>query len=158
MDSSLNMAIFSPLRLRRMADRSTELTQKFITFQISQQWCALPIEELVKVIIMEEISHDSQPLGIKLTQYKGQQLIVWDVGNLIFGKSSFRLPTISNQHLLIGRLANDDVIGIPIDAPPATQAVLASAIQPTTDLPGITAIVTAGHQHYVLDLAAIEHL
>jgi lipoprotein-anchoring transpeptidase ErfK/SrfK len=85
-------------------------------------------------------------------------LIVWDVGNLLFGKSSFRLPAIPDQHLLIGRLANDEAIGVPIDAPPTTQAVLSSAIQPTTDLPGIIAIMTAGHQYYVLDLAAIENL
>jgi chemotaxis signal transduction protein len=153
-----NMAIFSPLRLRRLADQSTEATQKFITFQIAQQYCALPIDQLVKVIMMEEISYTVQPTGHTVIKYKGQDLVVWDLGKLLFGQTSIPSTATQHQHLLLGRAANDQVVGWLIDTPPATQTVVASALLPSTDLPGIVATITADRQYYVVNLTAIENL
>lgn len=141
-----------------MANRTREQTQKLVTFTISQQWCALPIADLVKVIVVEELCPDNHRLGIQFARYQGQEIIVWDIGKLVFGQSSFQLPASAERHLLLGRLSNDEIVGVPIDAPPATQTVVISALQPTTDFPGITAIMTTDARYYVLDLAAIESL
>jgi chemotaxis signal transduction protein len=152
-----NMAIFSPLRLRRLADQAAEATQQFITFQIAQQFCALPIDQLVKVIMMEEISYTVQSAGTTI-KYKGQNLAIWDLGQLLFGQTSINPVVAPNQHLLLGRAANDQVISWLIDAPPATQTAVVSAVLPMTDLPGIIATVTTDRQYYVVNLAAVENL
>jgi chemotaxis signal transduction protein len=153
----LNMAIFSPLRLRRLADQATEATQQFITFQIAQQFCALPVDQLIKVMIMTEITDVVQPSGSKIIKYKGQDLVVWDVGKLLFGQTSFTDKAISNQHMVLGRAAHDQVVGLLIDHPPATLTVGATAVLPTNDAPGIMATISADHQYYVLSLLAIEN-
>jgi chemotaxis signal transduction protein len=152
------MAIFSPLRLRRLADQATEAAQQFVTFQIAQQFCAIPIDNLVKVIIMEEISADVQLAGHKVIKYKGQDLVVWDAGQLLFGQTSFTDEIVFNQHILLAKAADDQVVGLLIDAPPATQTVKDSAVSLVTDLPGIMATIVTDHQYFVVSLAAIENL
>lgn len=152
------MAIFSPLRLRRLTDRVAESTQQFITFQLGQQFCAVPIEQLIKVILTETISEDqSSNSGRLAIWYKGQELEIWDAGQVLFGQTALTSTAIQNQHMLLGRAANDQVVVLAIDSPPATQTVKISAIQPVIDLPGIMATVTTDCQYYVVNLAAIEN-
>ncbi len=157
LNTPLDMAIFSPLRLRRLADQATEATQQFITFQIAQKFCALPIDQLIKVIIMAEITDVVQPSGSKIIKYKGQDLVVWDVGKLLFGQTSFTASAAPDQHILLGRAAHDQVVGLLIDHPPATLTVGATVVLPTNDSPGIIATINAKHQYYVLNLLAIEN-
>ena len=151
------MAIFSPLRLRRLTDQVAEATQQFITFRLGQQFCAVPIEQLIKVIMTETVN-EPQPAtdSHQVISYKGQELLVWDAGQVLFGQTS--LGEKLNQHMLLGRAAHDQVVVLAIDSPPATQTVKSSAILPVDDLPGITATITTDCQYYVVNLAAIENL
>jgi chemotaxis signal transduction protein len=153
------MAIFSPLRLRRLTDQVAEATQQFITFQIGQKFCAVPIDQLIKVILTEtndeeQLSNSSRPV----ISYKDQELAIWDAGQVLFGQTSLTRTKTQNQHMLLGRAANDQVVVLAIDSPPATQTVKSSAIQPVHDLPGIMATITTDCQYYVVNLAAIENL
>ncbi len=150
------MAIFSPLRLRRLTDQVAEATHQFITFQLGSQFCAVSIDQLIKVIIMTENTDQTQLSSHKVIQYKGHELAVWDAGQALFGQTS--LAKNSNQHLLLGRAAHDQVVVLAIDSPPATQTVKSSAILPIHGLPGITATITTDCQYYVVNLAAIENL
>ncbi len=49
------MAIFSPLRSRRSSTRQTEITQQLIAFRLRQEWFALPIETVLKVVPMGSV-------------------------------------------------------------------------------------------------------
>ncbi len=152
------MAIFSPLRLRRLTDQVAETTHQFITFQLGSQFCAVSIDQLIKVIIMTENTDPAQSSSRQVIQYKGHKLAVWDAGQVLFGQTSLTNVENSHQHLLLGRAAHDQVVVLAIDSPPATQTVKSSAILPIHDLPGITATITTDCQYYVVNLAAIENL
>jgi chemotaxis signal transduction protein len=153
------MAIFSPLRLRRLTDQVAEATQQFITFQLGQKFCAVPIDQLIKVILTETTEEEQLSNSSRaVISYKGQELAVWDAGQVLFGQTSLVGSKIQNQHMLLGRAANDQVVVLAIDSPPATQTVKSSAILPVHDLPGIMATITTDCQYYVVNLAAIENL
>ncbi len=152
------MAIFSPLRLRRLTDQATETTQQFITFQIGQEFCAVPIEQLIRVIILNDTSNINQSLGRPVIQYKGQELAVWDAGHHLFGQTSLGATGSAPQHFLLGRAAADQAVVFPIDSPPATQTFKSSTVVPVPDLPGIIATITTDCQYYVVNLASIETL
>ncbi len=153
------MAIFSPLRLRRLTDQVAEATQQFITFQLGQQFCAVPIDQLIKLIMTETIGETQSFTSSRpVISYKGQELAVWDAGQVLFGETSLARNKTPHQHMLLGRAAHDQVVVLAIDSPPATQTVKSSAIQPVDDLPGIMATITTDCQYYVVNLAAIENL
>jgi chemotaxis signal transduction protein len=152
------MAIFSPLRLRRLTDQTTAATQQFITFQIGQKFCAVPIDQLIRVIILHDTSNIGQSLDRPVIQYKGQELVVWDAGHHLFGQTSLGVQGSFPKHFLLGRAAQDQAIVFPIDSPPATQTVKSSTVIPVPDLPGIIATITTDCQYYVVNLASIETL
>jgi chemotaxis signal transduction protein len=151
------MAIFSPLRMRRTADRSTTATRRFITFQISKQFCAIPIEMVVKAAFMDAIYTDVQHPELLLTRYKGKELLLLDVGKALFDESVLDRPQADRQ-LLIVRMVGDQAIGIPIDSSPTTYNVSAELILPSPPkLPAaIEAVFTADNTRYfVLNLASL---
>ncbi len=152
------MAIFSPLRLRRLTDQTTETTQQFITFQIGKEFCAVPIEQLIRVIILSETNNIGQSLNRPVIQYKGQELAVWDAGQNLFGQTSLGSQESAPQHFLLGQAAAGQAVVFPIDSPPATQTVKSSGVVPVKNLPGIIATITTDCQYYVVNLASIEIL
>lgn len=130
------MAIFSPLRYRRFAARQTEPTQQIIAFRLRQEWFALPLNVVRKVISMGNVYGDPKGTGISLTVYQEQELLVVDVSHRIFGEtlqSHHNSNNIIHQRfLLIVQTNAEDCIGLPIDSLPEIHRVPSSAF---TSLP-----------------------
>ena len=82
------MAIFSTLRSRRFAAVQTETTEQIITFCLREEWFALPILAVQKVIPLGKVYGDPQGTGVSITAYEEQEIIVIDVAKFIFQDSS----------------------------------------------------------------------
>jgi chemotaxis signal transduction protein len=151
------MAIYSPLRSRRLAAQQVEATQRLITFKLGTEIFALPLASVHKVTTLDapgerlgkRLYGDPHGTGVSLTTYQGRELVVIDVGHRIFGKPQQSLlpsPSKNNsvaiaprsddavRYLLILQPAPDRLLGLPIDSPPMIQSLAASAFQPLPDL------------------------
>jgi chemotaxis signal transduction protein len=139
------MAIYSPLRSRRLAAQQAEATQRLIIFQLRQSTFALPLDKVHKATTFDRLYGDANGAGVTLTTYQGRELTVIDVGNKIFGATPTVLPPlksiIANQsndsdlevsHLLILQREDGQLVGLPIDSPPSIRPVAASAFSPLT--------------------------
>jgi chemotaxis signal transduction protein len=80
------MAIYSPLRSRRLAAQQTEATQRLITFKLGEENFALPLDRVQKVTTLDLLYADPQGTGVSLTTYQDREILVIDVGHRIFGK------------------------------------------------------------------------
>jgi chemotaxis signal transduction protein len=142
------MAIFSPLRNRRLAAKKNLATQQLIAFKLHQEWFALPIHTVSQVIILDKIYGDPDHKGIALTHYKQQEILVIDVGHLIFSQpQNPDLTTINSRFLVIIKKAIDDLVGLPIDSPPSIRRVPQESLKP---LP--LTYLTQGNIHCVSSL------
>ena len=148
------MAIYSPLRSRRLAAQKTEATQRLIIFKLRAETFALSLDLVRKVTTLdapgERLSQrlygDPNQTGVSLTTYQGRELVVIDVGYRIFGKSEPVLSTLPNsetavelpaaavRYLLILQPEPDRLIGLPIDSPPSIQSLQLSAFRPLPDI------------------------
>jgi chemotaxis signal transduction protein len=144
------MAIYSPLRSRRLAAKQIEATQRLITFELRTQTFALPLDRVRKVIALDapgarigqRLYGDPNQTGVCLTTYEGHELVVIDVGYRIFGNTLALLPIQSQaseftaaiaptiRYLLILQPEPDRLIGVPIDSPPSIQSIQVSALKP----------------------------
>jgi purine-binding chemotaxis protein CheW len=132
------MTIYSPIRSRRTAARKTEKTQQLITFRLRQEWFALPIHAVQRVIQMGKVYGDPQGTGISLTNYQGREIIVVDVAYRIFGETSSvneekknSLVRVSDANepriLLVVQSDKGEIVGLPVDATPVMRRVPDSA-------------------------------
>jgi chemotaxis signal transduction protein len=146
------MAIYSPLRSRRLAARQTEATQRLITFKLEGETFAIPLDRVHKAITLDAAGErlgyrlygDPQGTGVSLIAYQGRELVVIDVGRQIFGKAQQILPIdrpktatavartsmAEVRYLLILQPEPERLIGLPIDSPPSIQSLQISAFQP----------------------------
>jgi purine-binding chemotaxis protein CheW len=133
------MAIYSSLISRRATTKKTEKTKQYITFRLRQEWFALPIESLQKVIQMGKVYGDPQGTGISLTNYQDREIIVVDVGRRIFGDMSSSHEKIKTDPSSVGdaneprimllvQNSQDEIVGLPIDSIPAMRRVPDSAL------------------------------
>ena len=151
------MAIYSPLRSRRLAAQQTEATKRLITFKLGEGDFALPLDRVQKVTTLDRVYGDPDRTGVSLTTYQGRELVVIDVGYRIFGKTQqvllpsqkTRTSTPTNQidgdlirYLLILQsepmetatgLVNG-LVGLPIDSAPSIQSIKLSAFQPLPEI------------------------
>jgi chemotaxis signal transduction protein len=150
------MAIYSPLRSRRLAAQQVEATQRLITFKLGEETFALPLDGVHKVTKLDRLYGDPGGTGVSLTTYQGRELVVIDVGHRIFGKAPQVLPPSPKKgsgmvtpnrgsdnlvrYLLILQSApvsaasEQRLVGLPIDSPPAIQSIQASAFQPLPEI------------------------
>jgi chemotaxis signal transduction protein len=143
------MAIYSPLRSRRLAARDrVEQTQRLITFKLDSETFALPLDRVHKVTTFERSYGDPNATGVSMTTYQGRELVVIDVGHRIFGRAAQILPpspkpTLTSidredvptvKYLLVLQPTPNRLVGLPIDSPPSIQSLPLSAFQPLPDL------------------------
>lgn len=120
------MAIYSPLRYRRLANRQTEKTTQFIGFRLRQEWFALPINNVYKVIPIGEIY--TVDTGINLTNYEGKEILVLDVARQIFAEALSSPAKIEEAKCLAIVISNSgDLLGLPADSPPSIFRIPESA-------------------------------
>ncbi len=150
------MAIYSPLRSRRLAAQQTEATKRLITFKLGEGDFALPLDRVQKVTTLDRVYGDPDRTGVSLTTYQGRELVVIDVGHRIFGKAQQELlPSQQTRSSRTTQLDGDAIryllilqsepvetatglvsqlVGLPIDSPPSIQSVKLSAFQPLPDI------------------------
>lgn len=125
------MALLTTSRHRRLASTSKQATRQLITFQLRQEWCALPINAVEKVVMMGKVYGDPQQTGVSVTSHEGRELLVVDVGHRIFGESYsdmssapvFATDKNVTRFLLVVRDDSGQSIGLPIDSAPAVRRV-----------------------------------
>jgi purine-binding chemotaxis protein CheW len=149
------MAIFSPLRSRRFAARQAEVTQQLIAFRLRHEWFALSIHAVQKVVSMGNVYGDPRRTGVSLSLYQGQELLVVDVAQRIFGMVSVQdleaksldardpqnqTDSPQQRYLMIVQSTGGDIVGLPIDSLPVLRRVPESSV---TSLP--TAYLSEGN-------------
>ncbi len=156
------MAIYSPLRSRRLAAQQTEATQRLITFKLGEENFALPLDRVQKVTTLDKLYGDPKGTGLSVTTYQDRELVVIDVGHRIFGKEPQvwlpsqpeNIPAVAthpNVHLVRYLLvlqskavdpvrlamstvaAESQLVGLEIDSAPSIQSMPLSAFQPLLD-------------------------
>lgn len=157
------MAIYSPLRSRRLAAAKTEATLRLITFKLDRETFALPLASVHRVTTLDASGQRGQRLhgdphgtGVSLTTFQGRELVVIDVGQRIFGKTPQSLQDPQQRHeeivvpteqqeksqriadliryLLVLQPEPDRLIGLPIDSPPSIQSIPVAAFQPLPEI------------------------
>ena len=141
------MAIYSPLRSRRLAAQQTEATQRLITFKLCQETFAVKLASVHKVTTLDRLYGDPSGTGVSLTTYQNRELVVIDVGHRIFGKTQQLVPPQAKRidapesnlnplvrFLLILQPEPNRLVGLPIDSPPSIQSIQISAFQPLPDI------------------------
>ena len=138
------MALLTTPRRRRLANTSKQATRQLIAFQLRQEWCALPIDSVEKVILMGTVYGDPNRTGVSVTAYEGRELVVVDVGYRIFGDSQTVHGSAANdiehsdrnaapqtvRFMLIVRDEAGTRVGLPIDSAPAVRRVPDDSIAP----------------------------
>jgi hypothetical protein len=149
-DSSIDrqafMAIYSPLRSRRLAAQSTEATQRLITFKLSGENFALPLNRIKKVTTLDLLYPDPNGTGVCLTTYQDKEVLVIDAENRIFGKpQQIWLPGEQEHNPAVGTHPKLNLIKYllilqsePVDPLPAAIATEPTAEPPEDRLVGLT--------------------
>jgi purine-binding chemotaxis protein CheW len=131
---------FSPSsRSRRLQERQAEATEQFVTFRLHQEWFALPVQSVQRVQLLGDVFGDPQRSGVSLTIYENQELLVVDVGHLIFKEApqpleflNTNLPTsrlTSPRFLIVLENTEGKLVGLPVDSKPTLRRFLASAVK-----------------------------
>src|SRR6476646_3497217 len=147
------MATLSSLKGRRFGAKQTEATQQVLTFRLDQEWFALPIQSVQKVVSLGQIYADPKKTGVRLTMYQNRELVVVYVVHRIFGQAPSLSVSAStsppnpaapdpslSRYLLILQISSGELVGLPIDSQPVLRRVPMSAFEP---LP--TAYATEGN-------------
>jgi chemotaxis signal transduction protein len=123
------MTIYSPLRYRRFTASQTETIHQMVGFRLYQEWFALPINAIQKIIPLGKVYGDPKATGISLTNYEGRELLVVDVGHQIFGNApSLNLDETEQRFLAVLTNLKGESIGLPIDSAPSVLRVPESAL------------------------------
>lgn len=136
------MAILSTLKSRRLRTPKGEKTEQVIVFQIQQEWFALPIFAVKKVVPKSETHGDYQNSGAGLTIHEGKELLVIDISHQVFGNTGNRgthtmgapgpnAESKSGQgYLLIICSRQGDLVGLPLESSPTVRRFPESEIVP----------------------------
>lgn len=140
------MTLYSHRISRRSSGKNNTNTQQIITFLLGEEWFALPIDVIQKVVQLGKVYGDPQKKGVSLTHYQGQELLVIDVARRIFSTEilSSNQNTDETRFLLIIHNENNEIVGLPIDSSPSILKVSESAFIPLPDI-----YLTQGNIHCI---------
>lgn len=126
------MAILSSGRARR--SRKTEVTEQLIAFRLRQEWFALPIASVHRVVTMGKVFGDPGQTGVGLTQYQDQELLVIDVGRRIFSEAADLIAVEAKPSeqrcLMVVKNSEGELVGLPIDSQPEVRRAPKSQFMP----------------------------
>ncbi len=147
--------MLSSLKYQQFKTRVAQKTRQVIAFQIRQEWFALPIGAVHKVVPMSNTYGDPLGSGMSIMVYQGQELGVLDVERKIFGKSlpqetlllapsltvdtdtNFSLPSQTEapkiqtpEYLIILQNTQGNIVGLPIDSSPLVRRFPDSSFAP----------------------------
>ncbi|MEO0852559.1 MAG: chemotaxis protein CheW [Cyanobacteria bacterium J06648_11] len=128
------MPALSSLRTRRSRSRTAEATRQVLVFKLQDEWFALPIEAVQKVVVRGDIYGDPNGSGVSLTVFDGRELVVVDVARRIFNRLSETeaiAPTSQQpSFLFVIRDSQDNWVGLPANTPPTVRRLPESAFAP----------------------------
>jgi chemotaxis signal transduction protein len=123
------------LRSRRFADRATEPTQQYITFQLRQYSFALPIQNLKRVSLVKDESNITANLGTPDPEQEEVRFI--DVDHRIFASTDSPVQTAEDSTnlkqqscVILFSDAAGQTVGLAIDTQPKMQRIAQSQILP----------------------------
>ncbi len=149
--------MLSSLKSQQYKTRVAQKTRQVIAFQIREEWFALPIGAVHKVVPMSNTYGDPLGSGMSIMVFQGQELGVLDVERKIFGKplpqenlllapsltadtdtdTSFSLlpqtetPKIQTpEYLIILQNTQGNIVGLPIDSSPLVRRFPDSSFAP----------------------------
>lgn len=151
------MAISSSIRSRRFAARQAKLLgdnqsgkiQHLVIFKLRQEWFAVAVTSVYKVIPFPKLYEAPHHKGVILTNYQDREILVIDVGQKIFGELPQNFADIRNleaQYLLILGINDNNLIGLPIDSIPSVKRIPESAFM---DIP--ESYLSTGNIHFIGD-------
>ena len=107
-------------RTRRNQYLYQETKYKFISFQIYKLWFAVPIHQVLKVIINENSVLEKVTSEKAITNYKGEEIVVLNVMKYLFNQNkNLNIMHRQQPHLLLFKNNyNDYTLGLPIDSQP----------------------------------------
>lgn len=157
---------------RRSAKRQKhQATQQLLIFSMQQEWFALPIQAVYRVIFTEHIYGAPHGNGMGLTRYENEEIPVIDIKSRIFGEASQQNPSLNSsevtpgRYLLIIQDVQGELVGIPLDSQPSLRRVPESAftIPPSSYLAQgnircISALVVLGDDQPSLFLLDLKQL
>jgi len=115
-----------PVSARRRA--RPEPTVQYLSFRLSQEWFALPLTAIQKVVALPTISGDPSGRGIGVVRVEGRELLVVDVGRIIFRFAPPLSEATSERYLLL--LTGAEPVSLPIDSRPLLRRLPATAFAP----------------------------
>jgi chemotaxis signal transduction protein len=123
------------LRSRRFADRATEPTLQYITFQLRQYSFALPIQNLKRVSLVKDEQNLTANLGTLDQEQEEVRFI--DVDHRIFASTDSAVCTAEDltnlkqqSCVILFSDAAGQIIGLTIDTQPKMQRIAQSQILP----------------------------
>ncbi|MBW4582897.1 MAG: chemotaxis protein CheW [Tildeniella nuda ZEHNDER 1965/U140] len=137
-------------RSQRLRSRKAEFSHQLIVFRLQQEWFALPIQAVQKVIPLGTVYGAGAGAAIGMTLYHDREIPVLNLQQRIFGTASqpllpdsvppdraalqpeSRLPQ-PQRFLLLVETSTGEAIGFPLDAQPMLRRVPASAFVPLSD-------------------------
>lgn len=140
-----------PLRSQRLQSRKVEITHQLIVFRLQQEWFALPVQAVQKVIPLGNVYGAGLDAAIGLTLYHDREISVLNIQQRIFRTVSQPLlpasldeasrlkpdspadPLPLGRFLLIVETLTEAAIGFPLDAQPLLRRVPESAFMPLSD-------------------------
>ena len=135
------MSILSPIQSRRFNRQAKEKDLQIITFLLYQEWFALKLEDVNKVILLNDIYGDPKGTGVSLTTYQNQELVVIDVSYKIFGNSpnyQTNIDMLKNKeepsYLIILENSQGEKISLPIDKAPLIKRVKETSFKPLPEI------------------------
>jgi chemotaxis signal transduction protein len=133
------MAIVSPLRARRNANRPVESTQQVIMFCLRQHWFALPMETVKRVSSLDfSVSNSHEPISTtgstddaELTTISANQAIFLDAGPELDAEIGSQEPDEPfARFLIVVQRSNGETYGLTIRTAPKMQRISPASIAP----------------------------
>jgi chemotaxis signal transduction protein len=127
------MAILSPLRARRSANRPVESTQQVIIFCLRQKWFALPMEVVKRVTSLNfSISKSNEPMNaaeaadIAVIAINADQKIFLNSGSVLGSHAESHEP----ERFLIVLQTSSQTYGLTISSAPKMLRISPSSVLP----------------------------
>lgn len=171
------MATYTPRRLQRSQKNPQLSYRQFLVFTIANEQFALPIESIYKVIQTPQVYGDPNHRGFGLITYQGEQIVVIDVEQHLFGRSQLLESPSKNKleaarFLILMRVEQSDrssqIIALPVEQAPQLQRLPQQTITSLPDsylrwgdIHGVTSVsvqdleVPDEHPTFILEPSAV---
>lgn len=123
------MPLKTSFRARRLNKYQSKYTQKLVTFCLRQQWFAFPLKSVVKVITVDKFYCDLTQMGVTLTTYQNQEVLILDLGYYLFLEQFQFHNNTQLEYLILLQNQKQEILGIPVASLPVIRGCDNSAFK-----------------------------